>query len=100
MMPHVIEAKYIAGHKIWLRFDDGASGEIDLSDELEGPIFEPLNNVEFFRQFIVRYNTLSWENGADFAPEFLREKLAQQILQGNREALEKEESTEHLINGR
>jgi hypothetical protein len=77
MIPHVVEAKYLGGHRVWLLFDDGASGELDMSDELDGPVFEPLRNVEFFSQFIVRYNTLSWENGADFAPEFLREKLAQ-----------------------
>ena len=32
-------------------------------------------DLKFFRRFLIRYNTLSWENGADFAPEFLREKL-------------------------
>ena len=77
MIPHVIEAKHLGGHKMWLKFDDGAFGEVDLSDELDGPIFEPLRDVDFFSRFVVRYNTLSWENGADFAPEFLREKLAQ-----------------------
>ena len=77
MIPHVIEAKHISGHKVWLKFDDGASGELDLSDDLDGPVFEPLRDVEFFGRFVLRYNTLSWENGADFAPEFLREKLAQ-----------------------
>jgi hypothetical protein len=40
--------------------------------------------VEFFCQFLVRYNTVSWQNGADFAPEFLREKLAQQNIQEER----------------
>lgn len=75
MIPHVIEAKHLGGYKVWLKFNDGASGELDLSDELDGPVFEPLRDVEFFGRFVVRYNTLSWENGADFAPEFLREKL-------------------------
>ncbi len=41
---------------------------MDLADELEGPIFEPLQDVEFFSRFMVRCSTLSWENGADFAP--------------------------------
>jgi len=54
---------------------------VDLSDELDGLVFEPLKDLKFFRQFLIRYNTLSWENGADFAPEFLREKLVQQNIQ-------------------
>ncbi len=75
MIPHVIEAKHLGCHRVWLKFNDGASGELDLSDELDGPVFEPLRAVEFFSRFVVRYNTLSWENEADFAPEFLRGKL-------------------------
>jgi hypothetical protein len=81
MILHVEEAKYLGGHRVWLRFNDGFSGEINLSDELDGPIFEPLKNEDYFRQFVVRYNTLSWQNGADFAPEFLRDTLAQQNLE-------------------
>jgi hypothetical protein len=75
MTPHVIEAKHLGGHKVWLKFDDGASGKLDLSGELDGPVFEPLKEVEYFSRFMIRFNTLSWENWADFAPEFLREKL-------------------------
>lgn len=84
MIPHVIEAKHLGGHRVWLRFSDGSCGEVDLTDELDGPIFEPLKNVEYFGQFLVRYNTLSWQNGADFAPEFLHEILAQQNIQADR----------------
>jgi len=80
MIPHVIEAKYLGEHQVWLKFDDGACGEVDLSGELDGPVFEPLKDVEFFRRFVVRYNTLSRQNGADFAPEFLREKLAEHAI--------------------
>jgi hypothetical protein len=77
MLSHVIEARYITGYTIWLRFSDGVEGELDLSKELHGPIFEPLRNVEVFRQFMVHpeLRTLVWPNGADFAPEFLRSAL-------------------------
>ncbi len=78
MIPHVVEAKHIRGYKLWLKFNDGLSGEIDLYDELDGPIFEPLKDPSYFSQFSVRYNTISWDNGADFAPEFLWGKIAQQ----------------------
>jgi hypothetical protein len=77
MILHVEEAKYLGGHRVWLRLNDGSRGAVDLADELDGPVFEPLKNVDYFRQYVVRYNTLSWQNGADFAPEFLRDMLAQ-----------------------
>ncbi len=78
MIPHVTEAKYVNDYKVWVKFNDDRSGEIDLYPELDGPIFEPLKDISYFRQFSVRYNTISWENGADFAPEFLWEKITQQ----------------------
>jgi hypothetical protein len=75
MFTHVEQAKYIDGYRVWLTFNDGAEGEIDLSSELHGEIFEPLNDLSFFKSFTVEGHTLSWNNGADFAPEFLRERI-------------------------
>ncbi len=77
MLPHVVEGIYVSGYTVRLRFSDGAEGEVDLTHELHGPIFEPLRNVEVFRQFTVHpeLKTLVWPNGADFAPEFLRSCL-------------------------
>ena len=74
MLPHVIQARYVTGYTVWLRFSDGAEGEVDLSKELHGPIFEPLKDVALFRRFAVHpeLKTLVWPNGADLAPEFLR----------------------------
>jgi hypothetical protein len=76
MFVHVVEARYVRGHVVWLKFSDGAAGEIDLSAELYGPVFEPLRDIENFRQFSIVLHTLAWPNGADFAPEFLRERVA------------------------
>jgi hypothetical protein len=77
MLPHIIESHYVVGHTVWLRFSDGAEGEVDLSKELHGPVFEPLRDIEVFRQFVVHpeLRTLVWPKGADFAPEFLRSSL-------------------------
>ena len=64
---HVIEARYVNGHVVWLRFRDGTSGEIDLHGILKGPIFEPLRDPAVFQQFHVHpeFHTLVWSNGAD-----------------------------------
>ncbi len=29
----VLEARYLGGHRVWLRFDDGFEGEVDLAPE-------------------------------------------------------------------
>ncbi len=71
---HVIEARPLGGHRVWLRFDDGVHGELDRAGELDGPIFAPLRDPACFARFTVD-DTLVWPNGADFAPEFLRAQL-------------------------
>ncbi len=76
MFVHVNDARYIGDYKVWLSFNDGAQGEVDLAPELYGEIFEPLKDLSFFRSFTLEGHTLSWSNGADFAPEFLYELVA------------------------
>ena len=77
MILHVKDAKYLHDYVIWLRFNDGAEGEVNLKDELYGEIFEPLKDLEMFRSFRVDpvLETIVWENGADLAPEFLYDKM-------------------------
>ena len=77
MIPRVQEARYVSEYTVWIKFTDGTQGEIDLKGELDGPVFEPLRNLDVFKQFKVdqELHTLVWQNGADFAPEFLYEKI-------------------------
>jgi hypothetical protein len=75
MIVRLEEARHLGGHRVWLRFDDGLEGAIDLSEEIYGEVFEPLRDPEYFGRFVVE-DTLTWPNGADFAPEFLHERTA------------------------
>lgn len=77
MILHVTEAEYLHDYVIWLRFNDGTSGEVDLENELYGSMFEPLKDIKSFKSFKVDpvLDTIVWENGADLAPEFLYEKM-------------------------
>lgn len=77
MILHVKEAKYRHDYVIWLRFSDGAEGEVDLAGELEGEVFGPLKDISKFKSFKVDpfLGTVVWENGADLAPEFLYENI-------------------------
>jgi hypothetical protein len=76
-MLEVVRAQYQDGYRIWLEFDDGVSGVVDLSDALWGPMFEPLKDIDRFKRFAVSdvLHTLVWANDADLAPEYLREKM-------------------------
>jgi Protein of unknown function (DUF2442) len=75
MLIQVEEARYLGAYRVWLRFSDGREGDVDLADALVGPVFEPLRDPAYFGRFAVD-ETLVWENGADFAPEFLYERLS------------------------
>jgi len=77
MFAEVIEARAVGDHRLWVRFADGLAGEVDLSPELWGEIFEPLKDPAEFRKAAVdpELGTVVWPNGADFAPEFLYEKV-------------------------
>jgi hypothetical protein len=70
-MLHVARAEYVADHRVHLWFNDGSYGEVDLCKALHGPIFEPLKDIAEFKQFRLEGHTLAWDNGADFAPEYL-----------------------------
>jgi hypothetical protein len=73
MFIEVLEAKYLGDYKIHLIFNNGESKIVDLSAELDGKVFEPLKDKPYFQSFMIKFNTIEWSNGADFAPEFLLE---------------------------
>ena len=77
-MLEVVQARYQEDYQIWVQFNDGAAGIVDLSEVLWGPMFEPLKDLERFKRFVVSdvLHTLVWENDADLASEYLYEKLA------------------------
>lgn len=74
-MHFVRDASYISEYKLLITFEDKTVKIIDLKPHLNGRIFEPLKDVDYFRKFYVdpELDTIVWENGADFSPDFLYE---------------------------
>jgi hypothetical protein len=70
-LPSVIRAEYRGAHQIHVTFNDGTSGTIDFAPWLDGPVFEPLKDVEYFQSFYLDGGTVAWPNGVDIAPETL-----------------------------
>ena len=72
---YIKSVSYIEDYKLKVVFEDDTIKLVDLKPHLEGEIFQPLKNVEYFKQVKVNtdIDTICWDNGADFAPEFLDE---------------------------
>lgn len=83
MFLHTTHVQAQPGHRLLLRFNNGVEGQVDLSRELWGSVFVPLQDEALFataRQCDLM-GTVVWANGADFAPEFLLTLLQAQTLQ-------------------
>lgn len=73
MFLEVTQAKYLEDYKVMLHFNNGECRIVDLYSSLIGEVFAPLKDIEYFKCFTIKFNTIEWENGADFAPEYLYE---------------------------
>ncbi len=74
-MHFVRDASYISEYKLLLTFEDGSARIANLEPYLDGEIFKPLKDIEYFKTFRVDHelDTIVWENGADISPDFLYE---------------------------
>ena len=71
-------------HFNFLTFNNGESVLTDLEETIKKDtrkIFIPLRDIAYFMTFKVRLNTITWDNEADFAPEFLLESGKKQESQ-------------------
>ena len=77
MFLHVTNAKYLRDYSLWIEFNDGTSGNIDLKHEISGKIFQPLQDLDYFKTFKIQCHTVAWENGVDYAPEYLKKIMVE-----------------------
>lgn len=80
MIIHVTAVQVIGPSSLAVTFDDGAHRRINLRRELYGPIFKPLRDPAYFARAYLDPDsrTVTWPNGADFAPDFLYELAAEE----------------------
>jgi hypothetical protein len=74
-MHYVTDVSYIKDYTPRVVFENKTSKVVDLQPYLDGPVFEPLKDLDFFKKVRVNrdIDTIVWPNDADFAPEFLYE---------------------------
>ena len=74
-MLHVIDAKYIGDYKISVEFNDGCRFVADFESVFKSdhrPIVQQLADINIFKHFMLQAHTITWSNGVNFAPEFIR----------------------------
>jgi len=73
ILPRVTAVEPLNSFLLRLTFTDGLIREVDLSDDLWGPMAEPLQDPDYFRQVRVdpELGTVVWPNGYDLDPDLL-----------------------------
>jgi hypothetical protein len=86
MLVDIVEARPLEGHRIYLRFEDGVEGEVDLSKlvDFKG-VFAPLQDPEEVRRVTVNpdLGTVCWPTGADLDPDVLYSILTGQEIRSD-----------------
>ena len=75
-MLHVESARYHSDYKIAVTFNDGTSHLVDFEKTIfndSRAIVSVLKDLAVFKDFSIRNHTISWANGLDFAPEFIKD---------------------------
>jgi hypothetical protein len=78
MLAYVIKAELREDYKIYIEFNEGLSGIIDFKDKIttdNREIIRELVDKSEFNKIKVERHTLCWENGVDFAPEYLYDQI-------------------------
>jgi hypothetical protein len=75
-IPKILEARPLDGYKIWLEFEDGVSGEVDLSHLAGKGIFTLWKNDENFKNVSMENGRrLAWSDEIDLDADSLYLKI-------------------------
>ncbi|MDR2448519.1 MAG: DUF2442 domain-containing protein [Prevotellaceae bacterium] len=55
MFLEITGATYLEDYRIRLVFNDGTAKTIDLKNKLNGSVYEPLRQVDYFKKFKIKY---------------------------------------------
>ena len=74
----VVALRYLGGHRLWLRFDDGVEGDVDFKRVLKfRGVVAALRDPSYFAQAFIHpeAGVVTWPNGADVDTLLLYSKV-------------------------
>lgn len=80
MLYDIVEVKVIKNYTLYIRFENGTEGKVDISQIIpfEG-IFAKLKDPEYFATVHLNEDlgTVVWDNGADLSPSYLYSMISE-----------------------
>ncbi len=79
--PDIIKAEALPGYRVRVTFDDGITGTINLSPDIEsGRMNARLKDPDYFAQVFadVEIGTIRWPEGEDACPSVIYDELLEQ----------------------
>jgi hypothetical protein len=71
-----LEVKALGGYKIWLRYEDGSEGEVDLSHLAGRGVFKLWDDDEAFKRvYVGPHGEIAWSDEIDLCPDTLYMRL-------------------------
>jgi hypothetical protein len=78
MLTKITRLERLGGFRLRVEFCDGSAGVHDFSAMVNepGPMLAPLREEAYFKRVFLEFGALTWPNGFDIAPEWLRREMA------------------------
>ena len=72
-MKRIVEAKPLPNYRLFVRFEDGAKGEVDLSSMVGNGVFASWKDQAVFSRVSIdsATGTVTWPDGIDLCPDTL-----------------------------
>ena len=74
----VVAVKPEPNYCLFVRFEDGLSGHVQLRAEDLTGVLAPLRDARFFEQVFIDYGAVAWPGDIDLAPDAMYEDVARQ----------------------
>lgn len=74
MYPSVKEVVPGDDYVLFVVFDNGECGSLDMKQVLDFGVFQRLKDLDAFKRVRVAFDTIEWDAGVDLDPEFVYAK--------------------------